>query len=397
MPQEKYYKSPLSIFVVWHPDFQNGIKYAEEIYNTFCRDINSPLSRSLGIPVNFRFKSAKGGNTPIDIETSEADRNAIILLIDDELFSDEAWQDYIQNLLDKENKSNARIFPVALTKYAFSLNESRLGKNQFISLEHLLDKDNPDIIDKSFKELKNRLLHDFSRFFYNLEKVSEIQKQRKDPPVKLFVSHAKVDGEQLAFQFRDYINSNTKLKTFFDVNDIADAEDFEQSIKYNLSNSAIVVFLSDQYSSREWCRIEVIVAKRNKSPLVVVNNILKGERRSFPYLGNSPTIRYEENNFDDIIALALFQVLNNIFVEEKLRKEEKLYDLSLKYHTIRLENSPELFNYIDIKRIQKEKKDNKPVLVIYPDPPLGIEELKVLKDFDDSVVFITPTLIHQII
>lgn len=388
-----HYKSPFAIYVVWHPDNTIGLKYGEELYNTFCRDVNNPLSRPLGIPVQFRYQYPSGSNVPIDIDTSCSDQNAIILLIDEEMFADDNWGHYIGMLLDKQD-SNTRIYPIALSKYAFSIDEVRLNKKQFINLEKV---GSCEKIEEGLKELKSRLLHDFSRLLFNMEKVSDADNQRIPPPVKLFISHAKVDGELLALQFRDYINSNTKLKTFFDVNDIADAEDFEQEIKSGLANSAIVVFLSDQYSTREWCRIEVIVAKRNKSPLVVVNNIQKGERRSFPYLGNVPTIRYAENSFMDIIDLALFQVLNNLFVQLKLRKELELYELESKYHVIPLENAPELFNYIDIRKIQDIRKDHKPLLVIYPDPPLGLEELNVLQDLDKDIQFITPSLIHQII
>jgi hypothetical protein len=395
LKMKEYYKSPLTMYVVWHPAFKLGIRYAEALYNTFCRDVNSPLSRALGIPILFRFQREDGGSVPLDIDTTLSDRNAIILLIDDEMFSDGNWYSYIQKLLDKENLKSTRLFPVALSKYAFSLDENRLTTKQFINLTSFNESSECLGSPNGFQELKSRLLHDLSRLFFKLEKVSDSEKQISPPPIKLFISHAKIDGELLAIQFRDFINSNTKLKTFFDANDIADAEEFEFSIKQNLSNSAIVVFLSDQYSNREWCRIEVIVAKRNKSPLVVVNNIQKGERRSFPYLGNVPTLRYEKDGFKDIIDLALFQVLNNLYVEEKLRKEIELYELNSNFHVIPLENVPELFNYIDLKRLQKEHSD-KTILVIYPDPPLGIEEMNVLNDFDENVKFITPTSIHQI-
>lgn len=390
------YKSPLSLYVVWHPANPLGLRYAEELYNSFCRDTYSPLTRGLNIPVNFRYLADSTGSTPIAIDTTLSARNAIILLCDEEMFADSSWHSYIQDLLHKEDETT-RIFPVALSGYAFSIDEHRLSKKQFVNLTKTIGQNEEETFQERLTQLRSRLLHDLCRFFFKLEKVSSVEKQTDEPPVKLFVSHAKADGETLAMNFRDYVQSQTKLKTFFDVNDIADAEDFEEAITRNLKNSAIVVFLSDQYSTREWCRIEVIVAKRNKSPLVVVHNLKKGEKRSFPYMGNVPTIIHKDNSFDDIIDLALYQVLNNLFFEEKLKAEIQLYKLEDKYHTYALENAPELFNYIDIKKLQDKKKDSKDILVIYPDPPLGTEELRVLNDIDQNIQFITPSLIHKVI
>ncbi len=401
-----YYKSPLSIYVVWHPSYKEGLKFAEFIYDSFCRDINTPLTRALGIPIFFRYEYPPGGSTPIKINVEESDKNAIVLLIEDEMFLDSNWNSYVNDLLDQEDQKKTRIFPVALSKHAFSLNEERLNKKQLINLLKIIKtttgcknelSSEANSIDARMIELRSRLLHDLCRFFYQIPEVSDLDRQMSiEPPVKLFISHAKIDGEVLASEFRDYINSQTKLKTFFDVNDIADALDFEEQISSNLENSAIVVFQSDQYATREWCRIEVIIAKRNNSPLVVVNNIQKGEKRSFPYLGNVPTLRFPGCSFDEIIDLALYQVLNNLFIELRLKKEIALYDLEREYHVYCLENTPELFNFIDIKKLISKRDDARPLLVIYPEPSLGHEELRLLNDLDEQITFITPSLIYNI-
>lgn len=389
-----FYRSPLTIYVVWHPKNLIGLKYGEHMYNSFCRDTFSPLSRGLSIPVNFRYQPPAKQNTPLGIDTSQSIRNAIVLLCDEEMFADSEWSIYVNNLLDQEDNAT-RVFPVALSSYAFSINEERLSRKQFINLTKVVVKDGEDEFDRRFVHLRSRLLHDLCRFFFKMEKVASVESEVEEPPIKLFVSHAKADGEMLAKEFRDYVQSQTKLKTFFDVNDIADAEDFELAIKRSLKNSAIVVFLSDQYSTREWCRIEVLVAKRNKSPLVVVHNLLKGEKRSFPYLGNVPTLIYKRGGFDEIVDLALYQVLNNLYFEEQLKAEISLYNLTDEYDIYILENAPELFNYTDLKKLQK--KVGKKMLVIYPDPPLGNEELRVLNDIDESINFMTPSHLHKLI
>jgi hypothetical protein len=228
MAIKDYYKSPLIIYVVWHHANAMGLKIAEDLYNSFCRDTNSPLSRGLNIPVRFRYLPQKPGKVPMDIDTSVADRTAVVLLIDDEMFGDSIWYEYIQRIAQNSDERN-RIFPVALSKYAFSIDEDNLSRRQFIDLRKFVDDDGGDARERLNKELRSRLLHDLARLFLKAPAVSNAEAHFGEPPVKLFVSHAKADGEGLALRFRDYVQSQTKLKTFFDVNDIADADDFERS------------------------------------------------------------------------------------------------------------------------------------------------------------------------
>ena len=173
--------------------------------------------------------------------------------------------------------------------------------------------------EKRCKKLHSDLLNDLSRLLFNITASFEVLHDFVPPPVKLFISHAKLDGASIAMDFRNYIRSETKLNSFFDANDIADGYDFEKEIAGGVRNSVLVVFQTDAYSSREWCRIEIITAKRYKSPIVVVDAIEVGEKRSFPYIGNAPSIRWK-NNFSDIIDLALIQMLNNLYKELMLQK-----------------------------------------------------------------------------
>jgi hypothetical protein len=160
--------------------------------------------------------------------------------------------------------------------------------------------------------------------------------------------------------------------------------------QHGLESTILVVFQTDAYSTREWCRIEIITAKRYKSPIVIVNAIMEGEKRGFPYMGNAPTIRWR-NNFDDIIDLALLQMLYNLYMEQMLKKYIEFFDLDQAHETAYLTSPPELFNFLDIKKMKEEK--GKTILVIYPDPPLGNEELKLLNELDKAISFVTPIML----
>ncbi len=379
------YISPLNCYIVWHPEFKDGEKYANEIYSLICRDSNNPLQRGMGIPVFYRSESGDNTDVPITINVKEAKRNALIILVDDEMFNDSNWEDYISSLIELQDEFT-RIYPVAFSEYAYSQNEGQLNLNQFIQLNKV------NTFAEKWNVLKHALLHDLSRLLIGLNSSFEQQDFSVPAPVKIFLSHAKLDGKGLAMKFRSYIENNTKLSTFFDANDIADGYSFDKQIRMSLANTAVIVFHTDEYSNREWCRIEVIVAKRNKSPLVIVHDIQEGEKRSFPYMGNVPTIRYK-GRFEEVIDLALIQVLNNCFAQEKIKHLIKLYALEDNFDCSILSSPPELFNLIDLLKEQGEKER----LVLYPDPPIGIEELELLNDFEQNIKFITPIMLSEIL
>jgi hypothetical protein len=70
-----------------------------------------------------------------------------------------------------------------------------------------------------------------------------------------------------------------------------------------------------------------------------------------------------------------------------------MYDLEKHYSCLVLPKAPELFNYIDIENFKEENKEVKSLIVLYPDPPIGIEELSLLNDVDKKIKFITPLLL----
>ena len=385
---EHKFISPFSIYVTWHPEFIEGKLYAENIFSTFCRELRFPLARAINIPVYYRNKSKSDTKVPIDIKYKESHKNAVIILVDDFMFNDDDWRNYIQELV-KNISENTRVFPIAFSDYSYHIDKESLIEKQFIRANEISGVTDNDIFENKWKLIKSRLLHDVARQLKNEKEVYNTNKT-DDAPVKLFLSHAKKDGEDLAKKFRDYLEIYTKLDTFFDTNDIADGHDFEEQINKNIENSAIIVFNTDEYSNREWCRREVIVAKRYGCPILCVQSIKKGETRSFPYLGNVPTLVWSDN-IEEIINETLIQVIQISYNKELLEYCKKMYEIDTNNYCIILPKAPELFNYIDIEKYKIEKiKETKDLVVLYPEPPLGIEEINLLNDVDNKIKFLTP-------
>src|SRR5215207_7806178 len=97
--KESDFKPYLNIYVVWHPDFDNGQNIAEQIYSCFNHDINAPLSRGIGIPVYFRSVNAsKDVETPLTIKLDDAHRSVVIVLINSGLAIKKDWKQYVRDL-----------------------------------------------------------------------------------------------------------------------------------------------------------------------------------------------------------------------------------------------------------------------------------------------------------
>lgn len=85
--------------------------------------------------------------------------------------------------------------------------------------------------------------------------------------------------------------------------------------------------------------------------------------------------------------MTLNQVVNNLYQRELLQSFiAKFKNDQADFVTIT--SAPELFNYIDLYKMKLTEKTK--LIVLYPEPPLGAEELRILNDIDKDIKFITP-------
>ena len=127
------FKTPLSVFIVWHPDYSEGQQMADFLYSVLCRDSSKPLIRSLGIPVYFRGVKAAKINLPIAIDFTESEFTAVIALVSDEFVVDEEYGNYLEKIFDECNSvsDKRRIYPIAISKNAFTVSK-KLSPINFI-------------------------------------------------------------------------------------------------------------------------------------------------------------------------------------------------------------------------------------------------------------------------
>jgi hypothetical protein len=373
-------KLPLKIYVLWHQNFGCGNQYAEELYSCFTRNINDPISRGIGIPVMFPHCMEH----KIDINFETSDRTAIVVLIDENILLDESWYAYLNELQEACDASPKRIlFPVAIIRSAFNLPDKSINSKNYIRLYEIEET-------RKISHLKFILSHELCRFLYDVERISEIEMKVSPPPVKLFLSHAKADGLMITKSIRSYIKENTSLDDFFDTYDIPPGYNFGDVIESAIPNCLLLVVHTDEYSSRNWCRKEVLLSKELSVPILVLDCLKEIEKRSFPYMANVQTLRVntEEINHERIIFAALIEILRYKYQALFCAAILDSFECKITNNNI-LGYPPELYTLVQVV----DKKDG---LVLYPDPPLSNDELSVLKKYNNDITYITPTLLSCI-
>jgi hypothetical protein len=142
---------------------------------------------------------------------------------------------------------------------------------------------------------------------------------------------------------------------------------------------------TDYFASREWCRREVLAAKRFAVPMVVLNAVQNGEPRSCPYLGNVPSVRWKADNplrVEDVVGSVLREVLRCVHFLQAFDVVKRLYALPETFRPIPY--PPELLTGMPLRGANG-------LTYVYPDPPIGAEEYDLLKSLDSTLRFCTPT------
>ena len=136
-----------------------------------------------------------------------------------------------------------------------------------------------------------------------------------------------------------------------------------------------MVLDSDAYGTRQWCQKEILCAKKYGVPIVVVDMHSDVITRTFPYMGNVPSVRLNDDNLDSAINLLLRTGLRYEYQKNYLTrivKEGNDDDFDI------LSYQPEL---LDMHMLEKNN-------VLYPEPPVSEEERRILNSTKKN--FITP-------
>lgn len=357
------YKRPLEIRIFWDSQFEKGIEFADLIYQNFMRNEDIAVDYNLNIPVYYI-------NTPEKNSTNYNSKTVIcFVFIDDNLIiNKQNWTKVFEELIQLYNHGDIHVIPIKFSEHAYNAFDS------FELMNFIIDDDKT-----KFDKLLLAVAYSIYSIIFNSDETRKVD-------IPLFLSHSKKSrGADVARNMISYITSSkSPIKVFFDENDIKYGERFDITIDENMKKSTLIVLHTDGFSSREFCRREVLSAKKYGRPIVLVDFLENGENRSFPYLGNTKTIKVEKNvNYFKLI----FEVLKeSIRLEYFKKKNESIvrFFKSDSEKTRVIAYPPEL---LTMSYSEKNRE-----VIIYPNPVLGNEEIQILKSQYPSKSFLTPIL-----
>lgn len=287
---------PILVQFEYHPASAEAAAMAEHLRAVISDD---PAVPGLRIPTCFTADD-RSSMPPAPRLDDEADRVLVVLLADDQLAAHAkdgnnglTWGDYAVGLRELCDASpNHRFLPVSLSKFVWPI-DPRLK-----DLNFLRAFDEPDD-EQRMKLVARRMLHLLIR------RLRPHATDEDAPPVTIFLSHAKMDvGRKpgVVNALVDYLRVTQPEKAWFDSGDIASGSRFAKAIEDGVTDSALLAVATDAYSSRSWCRREVLFAKRHQRPFVIVDALQDREIRRFPYAGNGPVLRWRDDPRDVLDA-----------------------------------------------------------------------------------------------
>ena len=410
---------PLRLYLLAHPQSESARLLAEELMKRF---VDPPASGGLRLPVFFTPFNADGKPPAWDsengIQLNSAAHTLVVVLSDSRMTrlvddgTGALWATFLEEGIGFANASSGRhfVFGIAVGGGGYSISDERHMVGVSVAPE--LPATNAKTEEEKQAQLIQRKPFDAwlsetadeaalqiaIRAIPLLEPRAIATGPGRRPPVKLFLSHAKADlGDAAAnadeadpVRNVELMVKELPIQYWFDAQDIPPAEKFEAEIENGLKDcSIVVVFLTDQYASRPYCQWEVLISKRLDVPMLVVNALNSGERRSFPYLGNLPTIHWNgvdrKADAKRIVFRAIRETLRFLHNRACLKAIWSSSSNVPTHETI-LATAPEaitLRNY--------PAQDHGTQTFVYPDPPLNHTERDVLTSLRNAE-FVTPLM-----
>ena len=350
---------PLLIHLIFHPASKEARSLAIDLHGAFNDD---PILPGLRLPTVVVPEDGTNA-APTRYDLNGAERSVVIVLADDNMAADRppagrvSWPEFVADLADRCGDDRHRFLPVQLSQYAWPLH-ARLEGTNFIRAWG-------EPAGNRTAWTERRIVIEICRFLLG-------EKRGEQAPVRIFLSHAKQDintEPKLFDALVQHLNATQPVSTWVDSGKIEAGKDFGSAIEAGICDSAVLVLETTNYSSRPWCRRELLVAKQLARPVVVVDGLKGLDVRSFPYSGNVPVMAWAQDGAQRAVDLLLKEWLRHLYMRKLLEGQKRPKDCVLPA-------PPELATIVALPGNSA---------VLYPDPPLGDEELAILAPLGHSI------------
>ncbi len=191
--------------------------------------------------------------------------------------------------------------------------------------------------------------------------------------LRLFISHAKMDGLPLAYALKHQIELLGWLKGFYDVDDLPAGSDWQEELEHGVGSSLIVILRTEGYDSRPWCQQEVLWADEYATPAVHVDarTSLNHPAGMLP-LDRIPTVRIPDGNLVRILFLALREGLRFLYFIRRVEQMKLDGDLPAPLELRVFAFQPSMSALLRACHSWENSKEpaTTPRIILYPDPTL---------------------------
>ena len=369
-----------ALYVIWHPSYRAGRVIADRLRAHYGRDLYQAVGEERAVSVLERSEPVPGAFTPLPIDWDDAEFTAVVVLADSTLIGDPQWANYVRGVAQT---AQGRGLPAGF----FTVTMDRRGLELGVAQQALRwDSWEGSHADRA-RRLTSDLTHEFCRMLrHRLDQLDpggggKAELERYLKKIRVFISHSKHDddGEPVGRDIRDWIHAHSPLDSFFDVYDIPPGLSFGDVLLHQIGAGAVLALHTDSYSSREWCRREVIEAKRRLVPMIVVDCVRDVDPRGMAYLGNVPVVRMDPDQTDRIGTVAGC-LLDEVFRNWLWLCRVGPY-LTTSPGVLFTARPPEL---IALAALPPADEDSVPTIV-YPEPLLAADEERLFREISPGV------------
>lgn len=381
----------LEIFVVWHPDDVLGQAIADEVVTHYHgTSFTGLIGGAVEVYVRSESCGATGGvpreiftpSSPPPNGVAPAMFTAIVPLLGQGLAavaqSDRSWNNYLCGIVAAQRRDPRRvaILPYRLTVQA--TNNTALG--HILGAYQAIAANVPDK-DDSPKDARCRDLSQALAQFVSGDVSAQIL---------AFISHTKHSSKSEIANVQALIDSvqsaiaSTHMKDFFDARDLQPGTDWAGALTAQAERSAFIALRTDLYASREWCQREVLIAKRNGMPIVILDALGYAEERGSFLMDHVPRtpIRADGLGWSRRDVYRSLNLLVDECLKRALWKRQK--DLAQNRSRVAVSwwapHAPEPITLVNWLEANAKKVDKAGLLrILHPDPPLGPDEKLVLE------------------
>jgi hypothetical protein len=273
-PSEKTQQSVLSLYVVYHPKCKLAEELAGKLYEWFRLGYQTGDTGSVSVPFWIRSELNTQGGLKPDIRFDDASLNIVILLASHEMVLDSTWRKALLEL-QAEVASRQPPTPDRDAAAAPAANDQPTARvellptvldDSFYNLTPIYENHNPLRLTDLTTEQQVGVLRRGV-----LEMTARTLQARQEKPgaaseMRVFLSHAKKDGKEIAEKLRDGIRQFGQLIPWYDANDLAISQGWAKTLNTAMDSTTagMIAVVTDAYPTRPWCRKELQTARTPK-------------------------------------------------------------------------------------------------------------------------------------